>query len=60
MAHDTLELRVSRLPQTRGTALALAQEQFAYCPDVIEQGRETFEALAAQLLKSTIWSFWWD
>ena len=60
MAHDTLELQVRQPPRTRDAALTLAQEHFAYCPDTVEQGVETLSALAAQLLNSTIWSFWWD
>jgi hypothetical protein len=58
--HDTLELHVRLPPQTRDAALTLAEEQFAYCPDIVEQGVESVSALAAHLLDSPLWYFWWD
>ena len=41
-------------------ALDLAREQYAYCPDLVDQGTETLSALAASLLKDEWWHFWWD
>jgi hypothetical protein len=32
----------------------------AYCPDIVEQGVESVSALAAHLLDSPLWYFWWD
>jgi hypothetical protein len=60
MAFDTINLRVSRRPETREAALALAQEQYLYCNDIIEQGTQTYSRLAASLLASNWWFFWWD
>lgn len=60
MTHDTIELRVANPPNTREDALALAYEQFAYCSDIVDQGMDTLDALAATLLNGTIWFFWWD
>ncbi|HET9493555.1 MAG TPA: DUF4253 domain-containing protein [Chloroflexia bacterium] len=60
MSFDTFELQVARPPESRESALELAQEQFAYCPDIVEQGVETIEALAATLLNGRVWLFWWD
>jgi hypothetical protein len=57
---DTLELRVSRPPATRDAAMALAEEQAAWCEDIVTQGTETVAALAAGLLDSPWWFFWWD
>lgn len=57
---DTINMRVSRRPATREEALALAREQFLYCSDLVLQGTETLEVLAASLMASDWWYFWWD
>jgi hypothetical protein len=42
-------------------ATALAEMHAAYCPDTIDQGpNDTLRKLAASLLESTCWTFWWD
>lgn len=38
----------------------LANEVGTYCFDIVEQGCETYSALAAGLKNSRIWNFWWD
>jgi Domain of unknown function (DUF4253) len=58
--HDTINIRVKRRPADRAEALALAREHYAYCPDTVDQGMDTIEALAALLLVSDWWFFWWD
>ena len=40
--------------------MALAREQFVYCPDIVYQGTGTLAGLAAALLEGTTWYFWWD
>jgi Domain of unknown function (DUF4253) len=60
VTHDVIELRVGRPPTDRDRALALAYEQYAYCPDIVDQGVETLDALAATLLSGSVWWFWWD
>jgi hypothetical protein len=57
---DTIEMRVERPPTTRSAALALAEEQYVYCEDIVIQGVQTIERLAAVLLNSPVWFFWWD
>jgi hypothetical protein len=57
---DTIECTVFRPPTTRDGALALAQEQFIYCTDIVGQGTQTLENLAALLLDGQNWFFWWD
>jgi hypothetical protein len=57
---DLMELSIARRPPLREAALALAQEQYAYCNDLIDQGFTTFAALAGSLMVSDWWSFWWD
>ncbi len=60
LSRDVMGLRVQRRPETRDEALALAREIFAYCPDIVLQGTGTLSALAATLMVSDLWEFWWD
>lgn len=60
MNGDTVEMNATRPPQTREAALKLAKEQYLYCEDIVVQGTQTIEALAASLLGHNIWFFWWD
>jgi hypothetical protein len=57
---DTINLRVSRKPETREEALELARAQHAYCNDIIDQGVGSYRKLAAGLMASDWWFFWWD
>lgn len=57
---DTMILIANRRPTDREAALALAREQFLYCEDIVLQGTETFAPLAAGLMSSEWWFFWWD
>ena len=56
---DELEFIVPR-PVDGQDSLALAQEQYAYCQDIVNQGIGTIQAHADALRKSTVWYFWWD
>lgn len=60
LAADRVAVEVARRPADREEALALAREHYVYCPDQVEQAFETLEALAASLLVSDGWDFWWD
>ena len=60
MSFDTINLRVAVRPKTREEALALARDQYLYCPDNIDQGVGTTSALAAALMQNDWWFFWWD
>lgn len=60
ISSDVINLRVTSRPKTRDEALALAREQYIYCPDNIDQGVQTYSALAAALMDSDWWYFWWD
>lgn len=61
MTHDTLEFTVAK-PVNKEDALQLALEQYAWCPDVVDQGPEdaTVGTLADTLAISKVWYFWWD
>jgi hypothetical protein len=60
MKVDTLELTVAQRPRTPEEAEALAWLMFAYCGDLVSQGTESIRYLAAMLLESDAWYFWWD
>lgn len=59
MGSDTIELLVRPI-DLPAEAKRIAIEQFAYCPDIVDQGVGTVEALAASLLGASVWFFWWD
>lgn len=57
---DVIEFTVERPPLSDADALALARQQYVYCPDIVEQGVETVANLAASLKGAKVWFFWWD
>jgi hypothetical protein len=59
-AGDIVEYRVAHPITDREQAITVALEQFYYCPDIVLQGTETIERLAASLLEARYWFFWWD
>ena len=40
--------------------VALAKRIYAFCPDSVEQGAGTVDALAEDLAKERLFFFWWD
>jgi len=60
--HDTVKVFVERPPRTRKEALDLALEQYIYCNDIGQTlgGEGTLSELAADLIGSSWWIFWWD
>ncbi len=60
LSGDVMELEPARKPSTKEEALKLAQEQYWFCTDIVEQGVGTIETLAAGLMESSVWYFWWD
>ena len=56
LTEDSITLRVERKPQTREAALALSREHLLYCT----QSVETIAPVAAGLMTSDWWYFWWD
>ena len=57
---DTLTLTVGNPPSDEKTALALAAEHFAFCPDNVWQGEGNIATYARSLVHSRRWDFWWD
>ncbi|HZN72913.1 MAG TPA: DUF4253 domain-containing protein [Micromonosporaceae bacterium] len=54
------ELAVSRPPVDPAAAMAVARQQYAYCPDVISQGAGSLADLMAIQVRARRWFFWWD
>lgn len=58
---DVLELRVARRPSMREEALDLARVLDVYCSDLISEPTvEAYQELAANLMATDWWWFWWD
>lgn len=55
---DWLEIRLDKLNTT--SALAFAKEVHDFCPDPAEEGTETVENLAAEMLETKRLLLWWD
>lgn len=60
LSGDVLEMRVLCPPTTEAAALELAQEQYMFCGDIVDQGVMTLDNLKKTLLNGKIWYFWWD
>jgi hypothetical protein len=60
ITRDVIEFAVKNPPKTREAAMELAKEQYIFCNDIVDQGVGTVSALAATLLNSNYWYFWWD
>jgi hypothetical protein len=60
ITHDVVEMRVAKPPLNRDNALSLAQEQYLYCNDIVDQGTQTLSILVATLVEGSVWYFWWD
>lgn len=54
---DTVELALRRTPNDLA---AFAREVYAFCPDVVDQGTETVEALAQEIAARRRVFLWWD
>lgn len=58
--NDLIECTVKNPPRDEAAAMELAWEQFWFSFDIVDQGYETVQNLAATLLNSDYWYFWWD
>lgn len=61
ITHDVLEMRLPQ-PVPADKALEVAKEHYAFTPDRVDQGTETYtlSEVAASIAVSTGWFFWWD
>lgn len=60
MTGDVLECFVERPPQNESDAMALAQQQWIFCDDIVSQGTQSVRKLAIEIYQSPRWFFWWD
>lgn len=60
LSGDVLEATVARPPIEKEDCYKLAREQYAYCGDIVNQGVESIDRLAAILRDGRAWYFWWD
>ncbi|GIG64357.1 DUF4253 domain-containing protein [Phytomonospora endophytica] len=60
MSWDVLELYVAEPPAETADAVELAQEVYAYCPDLLAAGVPTLDDLAVHMVKSKAWYFRWN
>ena len=59
MTHDVLEFALPA-PVDQDAAPQLASEQYAFCPDIVDQGMGSVGMLTRMLSNSSVWYFWWD
>ena len=57
---DVINLNIALPLHQRDIAMAVAHEQYEYCPDIVEQGTNDISSLAASLINARWWYFWWD
>ena len=60
LGSDMLECEVAQPPTEADAARTLAIQQYAFCPDLVDQGYLSLARLARALEGSGSWSFWWD
>ena len=60
ISSDIIDFRLDKPIEDPAVAAKLAIEMYILCPDAVDQGTETTEALASSLLGANVWSFWWD
>jgi len=60
VSYDTWQMTLAKPSFTADEAMTLAEEQFAFCYDIVLQGTETIRGLASILKNSSVWFFWWD
>jgi hypothetical protein len=60
LAFDAIELAVPEPPTDPATVARVAEQQVAYCPDIVVQGLGTTTALAQEQVYSHLWFCWWD
>lgn len=57
---DVIEFEIEAPIASREEAIEVALQQYTYCPDIVLQGSETVDQLAASLVGARYWFFWWD
>ena len=60
VSYDMWQMTLAKPSFTTEEAEELAEEQFAFCSDLVFQGADTIRGLASILKDSSVWYFWWD
>ena len=60
ISSDELQMYVPSPVNDIDRALKIAEEQYAFCNDTVDQGYDSIKALASSLIGSDVWYFWWD
>lgn len=60
MSGDIVECVVKNPPRDQAAAIELAWQHYWYCADIVDQGCDSVCNLAATLINSGYWIFWWD
>lgn len=60
MSSDAVECIVANPPRDEAAAMKLAWQHYWYCAEIVEQGCQSVSNLAATLINSKYWLFWWD
>ena len=59
LSHNTMNLTVTRRPETAEAAMDLAREQYIYCSYIVHGGTQTLDRLAKTLMTDEWWYFRW-
>ena len=57
---DIIQMYLPEPVTDREEAVKIAEQQFAFCGDCVYQGVGSINALAASVIGSNVWFFWWD
>ncbi|MCM1228268.1 MAG: DUF4253 domain-containing protein [Clostridium sp.] len=57
---DCLEFYLPDPVSDKDMALKIAEQQYGFDPDVVDQGTGTLKCLADSITRSNVWFFWWD
>ncbi|MBR1824006.1 MAG: DUF4253 domain-containing protein [Ruminococcus sp.] len=60
ISKDELQMYVATPINHGDDAVKLAEEQYGFCNDTVDQGVGSIMSLAGSLIGSNIWYFWWD
>ena len=57
---ETLQMYCPTPVKNKDDAVNLAEEHYAFCSDIVDQGAGEINNHASMLIDSTVWYFWWD
>ncbi len=60
ITRDSFYTRVQNPVTTMKKAVSVAEQHYAYCPDLVHQSDGSLKGLAQEILNAELWSFWWS